>query len=132
MTRAMWIGCALVLALCGCGGESGPPDTGPMVPADSCGQPGDMGNDIGVGRFCTRRGGECANTTGARVCLQDISPDDGQWFCTRLCTMDSECGTGAVCVGDARGAGCVPAECAPPPTDAGASSDDAAALDAGM
>lgn len=131
MARARVAAGALLAALllAACGGGDGMPDTGPPVPAESCGQPGDEGNDIGVGRFCTRRGGQCAVNSGARLCLQDVAPDDDQWFCTRLCTMDSECGAGAVCVGEARGAGCVPAECAPPASDAGSESDASTAAD---
>lgn len=132
---ALWIAVASV----GCGQPANAGDAGSdaalSVPSGSCSQPGDHGNDIGVGEFCTPRGSECAATSQAQLCLAQVAPAEGQWFCTRLCTSDAQCGTGAVCDGDGRGSACIPARCAPPPDDAGVSTDtggaDGAAPDAG-
>lgn len=110
---------AVGLCLGACNPSPGAPDTGPMPPAGSCAQPGDVGNENGVGQFCTPTGGECSGNPLAGLCLASLSPSDGQWFCTRLCTSDTMCGTDAVCTGDPRGRACVPARCAPPPEDAG-------------
>lgn len=88
-----------------------------------------MGNANGVGAFCTPSGRECTVFPLAGLCLAAVAPDEGQWFCTRTCTMDSQCGADAVCVGDMRGHGCVPTRCAGPPADAGL--DDAGSSDAG-
>ena len=123
-----------LLALAGCESAAAPVDAGRdagPVPAESCGQPGDEGNSIGVGRFCTRSGGECAVNSGARLCVADLAPDQMQWFCSRLCTTDADCGESAVCVGDSRGSGCTPAECAPEPEDGGMPMSDAGAADGG-
>ena len=124
---------AVVLAACAPAAatpDSGS-DSGLMVPAGSCGQPGDMGNELGVGRFCTPGGRQCATAPQARICVVDLSPADMQWYCTRLCSADSDCGTDAVCIGDARGMGCLPARCAPPRPDAGTGTDAGAGTDAG-
>lgn len=125
----VFAGIALGLAACS-NGSSGPADTGPMVPPDSCGQPGDLGNEMGVGAFCTPGGSECTAHPTAGLCLATLSPSDGQWFCTRLCTDDSMCGTNAVCTGDPRGRACVPARCASS-DDAGTPMGDGGPRDAG-
>lgn len=92
------------------------------TPAASCAQPGDKGNDKGVGEYCTPGGGECANFPDANVCLADLFQD--QWFCTHLsCTTDAECGTAAHCDMESGGSACVPDKCGGAPdagtTDAG-------------
>ena len=130
-----------VMLLTGCG-DSSPTDAGGTdagtvrdagpVPAMSCGQPGDTGNENGVGAFCTPGGNECRPHPLASLCIVDLDPVDEQWYCTRLCAHDSDCGSGAVCGGDSRGSACIPARCAPPRdggVDAGAT--DASATDAG-
>lgn len=124
MRRTMRLALLGALAL-GCDDDvAGTPDAGLMVPPGSCAQPGDVGNDIGVGTFCTPRGGECAAFPQAGLCVVMIAPDEGQWFCTRLCDTDADCGADAVCTGDGRGAACVPARCAPEPEDAGTGKPD--------
>ena len=125
MRGAWWV---LMIASVGCGAAAAP-DAGPNVPAGSCGQPGDTGNELGVGRFCSPGGRECTTAPQARLCVADLSPGDGQWFCTKLCSSDMDCGMDAVCIGDSRGRACLPARCAPPPMDAGPA--DAGALDGG-
>jgi hypothetical protein len=108
------------LVLCamgvGCSDSSDASQTG--VPASSCAQPGDTGNENGVGRFCSPDGGECSGL--APMCLADVAPAEGQWFCTRLCTEDDQCGSDARCIGDERGSACVPEHCLgdSEPTDA--------------
>lgn len=99
-----------------------------VAPAESCVQPEDEGNELGVGRFCSPRRGQCAVTPFARVCVPDLAPEVTDWYCTRFCDDDSDCGTGALCLGDSRGMGCVPVVCLPPmadggPADAGTGSD---------
>ncbi|MGZ3422514.1 MAG: hypothetical protein ACXVEF_25545 [Polyangiales bacterium] len=82
----------------------------PTAPKASCVQPGDKGNDVGVGTPCTPLGHECGAFAGAPVCLADVGQD--QWMCTRIgCTKDSECGTGATCFKDPGGSACVPNRC---------------------
>lgn len=134
MQRSLPFGIVLTtLLLVACGDGSGGVDAGRdaalNVPAESCAQPGDVGNDLGIGHFCTPRGRECADFPMAGLCLAQVAPDDNQWFCTRTCTSDDQCGTNAVCDGDSRGRACIPAECAPPRVDAGM--DDAGVIDDG-
>jgi hypothetical protein len=100
-------------------------DGGLAVPPGSCAQPGDVGNEIGVGAFCTPRGRECAAFSMAPLCLAQAAPDEGQWFCTRLCSTDDQCGSDARCLGDARGRACVPVRCVDPEIDAGTFGGDA-------
>ncbi len=138
MRGALAIVAALFSVACG-GSTAAPTDAGrdapPAVPPESCAQRGDTGNDLGVGTFCTPAGGECSAFPRAGLCLAAVAPEERQWFCTRLCMTDDQCGMDALCVGDGRGAACVPARCAPdrpdggPPGDAGTS--DAGASDAG-
>ncbi len=87
----------------------GDPDL--TTPAESCVQPGDLGNEKGVGLHCTPTGTECRETSNASLCLAAIAPDNNQWFCTRLCREDADCGQDAVCDGDERGKACIPARC---------------------
>lgn len=117
--------CAMVLyytpfdALDGCvedgttsnsdGGTTNPGAWDGAVPASSCGQRGDTGNDQGVGRFCTPTGNECM--VPSPFCLAALAPSEGQFFCTHLCTSDNQCGTGASCQGDSRGRVCFPNRC---------------------
>lgn len=126
-------GAGLIAALAwACAPTGTPTDAGrdaPIVaPAESCVQPGAEGNEIGVGRFCSPRRGQCATTPLARLCVPDAAPEVTDWYCTRLCDSDADCGTAALCLGDARGMGCVPIACLGT-LDAGAA--DAGALDTG-
>src|SRR5438876_12197058 len=95
---ALWVG---VLVLLGCGQKTSgssapavdmagadlakgePPDlrAGPDLTGfmSECGQPGDEGNELGVGRFCTSQD-DCANNTRATLCSHLIRPNS--YFCT--------------------------------------------------
>lgn len=137
MTSSKFGVIALSIALTGCSSsEATTTDAGSTrdayieVPAESCAQPGDMGNEIGVGAFCSPAGNQCSAFTQARLCLADVVRDEGQWFCTRTCTTSEQCGSGAVCVIETRGGGCVPAQCAPEDEDAGATDDADVSADA--
>jgi hypothetical protein len=99
---------AVMLCACGGGGDA-PPDALFSI----CGEPGDEGNEIGVGRFCSLLS-DCADTDDARLCANLGDPD--AHFCTRLCgdpDDDAVCGTGAECVCDDGGnnCGCTPTVC---------------------
>jgi hypothetical protein len=71
------------------GAGSVPPIDGPP-----CAEPGATGNSEGVGKECTRNGGEC----GGLFCVNDFV--EGTWgnFCTKQCAEDADCGAGATCV----------------------------------
>ncbi|MCS6800112.1 MAG: hypothetical protein NZ898_16600 [Myxococcota bacterium] len=103
----------------------------PVVPDASCVRPGDEGDERGIGRFCSPGGGQCRGA--APLCLAELAPAEQQWFCTRLCTDDTQCGSMARCTGDARGRACVPLRCLSDDADAGPMPDashDATGADA--
>jgi hypothetical protein len=81
--------------------------------------PGNVGNDLGVGKYCTSNGTECGgfSITNAWICTLSQAPTAAP-FCTKPCSNDGQCGTGAFCRGDTNDAGmevglkgCVPAAC---------------------
>jgi hypothetical protein len=87
------------------GAPSGPP----------CVTEGTKGNEKGVGEFCSKGGGQCAdNGSGnAVICAEDFG---GPGYCTIPCVDASSCGSGSVCTGDSptsKTKGCVPVACAP-------------------
>jgi hypothetical protein len=97
----------LFLAACG--------DDKPAVDAfySICGNPGDTGNELGVGRFC-REISDCAPTTNAKLCAN--LGDPAAFFCTRTCNpmMDvmQQCGTATTCTCNNGGScGCTPNSC---------------------
>lgn len=81
-----------------------PPDANP----NACAEPGAVGNELGVGEFCTRLGGECNDNEEALFCTADHH--EGAAFCTKSCASAEQCGGGAVCVAETEGGpkGCVP------------------------
>ena len=75
-----------------------------------CRHPGDMGNDMGVGKYCSAEGGECVGNGSATFCLAPF--DAGAPYCSIInCKDDSECGSGATCVIEDAGGACVPDDC---------------------
>jgi hypothetical protein len=106
----------LVLA-CGDASQSARPD-GPLE--TGCGKPGELGNSLGVGKYCTRGGHECASNSFALFCTVTYEPS-APAFCTNACTRDPDCGDGAYCSGSGMGlTGCLPAVCGGRPmSDAG-------------
>ncbi|MFO0624079.1 MAG: hypothetical protein U0325_00565 [Polyangiales bacterium] len=104
--------------------------TAPRGAGDPCVRTCNTGNESGVGRYCTRGGGQCARNNGAVLCTADFDTSLQSGWCTKPCASDAACGSGARCTGDARGRGCVPVECVGPDPDAGAMGTDAAATDA--
>ncbi len=74
------------------------------------------GNDKGVGKACTKKGGEC----GTLQCTADLDPSntDGKGMCIVLgCAATSECGTAASCCSPKEAGGiiktCLPDVCRP-------------------
>lgn len=75
-----------------------------------CIQPDDVGNDLGIGHYCTPGGGECKAFPLAALCLADVGQDEH--FCTRIgCDATTNCGMGAGCLIDPQGSACVPCKC---------------------
>ena len=80
------------------------------LPGPPCAKVGDVGNDVGISRYCTRGGGECAQT-GGTFCLGDFTTGEFGNFCSTTCTSDAECGAGASCQGPSGRQGCIPTAC---------------------
>src|SRR6266704_285323 len=49
----------------------------------TCGAPGDTGNELGVGKYCTQGGGQCQGT-GSSICSADIQLS-GTGICSKAC-----------------------------------------------
>ncbi|MEK7571853.1 MAG: carbohydrate binding domain-containing protein [Patescibacteria group bacterium] len=76
-------------------------------PVQGCGAPGDAGNEKGVGKYCTKGGGECAGKE-AFICAAEFTDAT---ICSKPCSVDADCGSGAVCFQDTLGKGCKPIAC---------------------
>ena len=74
-----------------------------------CMSPGALGNDKGVGKYCTKGGTECDGTPEPTLCLAEFS--DQNYCSVILCSEDSECGEGAKCVFADAGSACLPEQC---------------------
>lgn len=118
---------ALALALAACGSSGSTPAADAPASGDggacpACGMACSVGNELGVGRHCTKGGGECsANGAPFFFCTVDFDQTAPDAFCTGSCAKDADCGTGAYCNGQGGQMGCVPASCGGTPSvDAGA------------
>ena len=95
-----------------------PPPPPPPPPTGGCGQPGDVGNSLGVGKYCSKGGNQCSGNGQATICTVDYSSGPG--FCTKQCSVDADCGANAHCVTESLGSGCEPNACSATATDGGA------------
>ena len=86
------------------------PDAAVDAYFSTCGHPGDTGNEIGVGKFCTGLS-DCTST--APLCSQIGDPTTH--FCTKTCPAmgsDATCGTNAKCeCNSSNQCGCTPNAC---------------------
>lgn len=112
------------LALCACSNGDAPKDAGAdaadagpdvIIDPQNCVAPGTKPNDQGMGGYCSPGGGQC-DTAGpggaARICTADVTgTPEHAWFCTYPCTTSATCGTGASCISNSQGSGCVPDVC---------------------
>jgi len=102
----------LVLVLiAACSGGHKMPDASVDMFYTECGAPGDVGNELGIGKFCLDLA-DCGSTPDAHLCssLGDLNTH----FCTKMCTMGStdQCGTATQCVCDSSNrCGCTPTVC---------------------
>lgn len=137
----MW---KLVLLVCLCLGpacthhDDGPADM--AVPPDmttllsQCGQPGDKGNSLGVGKFCTKIADCFGDGVQTNICSSlgngSTPSADDTYFCTIYpCRKAGDGGTGSSCGEDATctcgsgggmsGCACTPNRCLGSPVDAG-------------
>ena len=79
------------------------PTNGPCAPV------GSKANEKGVGAYCDAK----TPCSGDTFCTADFGAGAGAQFCSKQCGNDAECGEGALCYKEARGAGCVTLACAP-------------------
>jgi hypothetical protein len=77
----------------------------------ACGKPGDPGNSLGVGKFCTVGEfiAQCGMNKRATACT-NIAVND-EFFCTMVCDgtdggAPDQCGENAHCACDPKGRGC--------------------------
>jgi hypothetical protein len=90
------------------------PPGGADAPASICGEPGDPGNSIGVGKYCDDLA-DCSGNTEATICATLGNPQ--AHFCTKICSADAgptDCGEMATCVCQSAGCGCTPDACLGP------------------
>jgi hypothetical protein len=102
---------AVLLAACGGGGGEAKPDAAPDAFNSTCGKPGDVGNELGIGKFCASLS-DCSSTASAKLCSSIGDPTTH--FCTKTCAMGStdQCGTATMCVCNANNqCGCTPNAC---------------------
>src|SRR5262249_15901197 len=82
---------ATAATACGGGGDSSPDAL-----FSTCGHPGDVGNSLGVGKFCAMFS-DCNDTVDAPLCSS--LGDATTHFCTKTCdTAAPDCGEDAMCV----------------------------------
>ena len=90
------------------------PDAKATVDAfySTCGQPGDPGNDVGVGKFCQSLS-DCLGNGSATLC--SILGDNTTFFCTFTCSSTGsagQCGSNAMCTcNSSNQCGCTPNSC---------------------
>lgn len=101
------------LAACSGGSAAKMPDAAePDAFESDCGKPGDVGNELGIGKFCLSLS-DCADTVAAPLCSSLGGPDTH--FCTKRCTMGGpadQCGTATMCVcNGSNQCGCTPSVC---------------------
>src|SRR3954469_19000163 len=124
----------LVALVAGCGSDSNSGDGGTaadlsavsngpdMFLLSRCGHPGDVGNSLGVGKFCTNQGPDCGGNGKATLCSalfngQTPSADD-TYFCSFQCSATDPpdtCGENATCLcNSSNQCACIPTRCVPP------------------
>jgi hypothetical protein len=107
--RLAFIFVAAVAVAAACSSSGG----GNKPPVDAfqstCGQPGDMGNELGVGKFCQSLS-DCSGSAGLCSSIGDPTTH----FCTFVCQQTGsagQCGTNATCECQGNQCGCTPNSC---------------------
>ena len=114
--RAAMLLIVVVAAACG-GDDSSSQQRDAAIDADMsiCGHPGDMGNELGIGKFCESFS-ECASTPEAPLCSKVGDPQTH--FCTKTCSATgpaNQCGTDTMCTCNSTNqCGCTPTACLGP------------------
>lgn len=108
---ARFVVAVAVLAACG-GGGSAKPDAAIDAYESNCGKPGDVGNELGIGKFCAA----LSDCQGTQAPLCSSLGDPTTHFCTKTCSATGsadQCGTATMCVCQSGGGacGCTPTAC---------------------
>jgi len=105
----------LMLAMsCSSSSSHKAPDASSTVDAfqSTCGQPGDTGNELGIGHFCIDLS-DCSALATAPLCSSLGDPTTH--FCTRTCSAagsNAACGTNTTCTcNSSNQCGCTPNAC---------------------
>jgi hypothetical protein len=85
-------------------------------PAGNCVPKGYQGNEKKIGAYCDDDVSCPFSFDPFLVCTKPYDPTGNHMFCTAACSKDSECGSGAYCVKDPQGNGCVPTQCGGTPS----------------
>ncbi len=102
--------CLVVLFLAACGsnggtgtGDGGTDAGGPTGPSPGVCDPapGQTGNALHVGAYCTAGANQCVVYGGNLACAIDLDPKQGNDACILIgCAQNGDCGAGACCTGD--------------------------------
>lgn len=104
---------AVVTVACG-SSDKKTPDAAPVIDTapSTCGNPGDTGNDQGVGKYCASLS-DCSGNMTATLCSSLGDPTTH--FCTHTCSSTGsadQCGTNATCeCNNSNQCGCTPDSC---------------------
>lgn len=95
--------------------DTTPPDAAKVAvdaSSSTCGQPGDTGNEMGIGHYCNSFS-DCSQTANAPLCSS--IGDATTHFCTTTCSATGsagQCGTGVTCeCNSSNQCGCTPNAC---------------------
>lgn len=124
---------AFVISAVGCSSSSENNDAGvtadlaapagpDMALLSRCGHPGDVGNSLGVGKFCTNQGPDCSGNGKATSCsalFNGSTPSASDtYFCSFQCQSTDPpgvCGENAACLCNSSNiCACIPTSCIPP------------------
>jgi hypothetical protein len=86
-------------------------DAAADAPAGNCVAKGYAGNEKKIGAYCDNDTACPFQLDPFLVCTAGHDPTNTHLFCTSPCSKDAECGTGAYCMHDPAGSGCVPTQC---------------------
>ena len=78
---------------------------------ENCVAKGYAGNDKKIGAYCDEDNGCPFQVDPFLICTASQDPTGTHKFCTTPCQNDNQCGTGAFCMKESLGSGCVPTQC---------------------
>lgn len=91
--------------------SSSTPTSDGAVDTANCVPKGYAGNEKKIGAYCDNDTACPFQFEPFLICTAGHDPTNTHLFCTTPCSKDEECGTGAYCMHDTGGSGCVPTQC---------------------